>query len=243
MVIGINEIGINQGGLAGIRLIPAALPPQNLIDMGQALNPTAGQGWSVSNPLAGLPPVPPTGGVYASAYPTYPANPMPSPFTQFVQQRFTGTVDENYDVTQNSGVTAADIDKILETKGALAGQGETFIRLGQKYGIDPAFLVGIAINESGHGKCSGHNNAMGIMDTSTGMMTIKRFARVEDSLEYGARNLRENYIDKGLTTIARIQKKYCPVGAANDPKGFNKHWLPKVTEWTGRVISGNSSTA
>lgn len=31
--------------------------------------------------------------------------------------------------------------------------------------------------------------------------------------------------------IVSLGKRYCPVGADNDPNDLNKHWIPKVTEF------------
>ena len=43
-----------------------------------------------------------------------------------------------------------------------------------------------------------------------------------------------NYAKKGLKTqkngfLAFLANRYCPVGAKNDPKGLNKHWLSNVS--------------
>ncbi len=34
--------------------------------------------------------------------------------------------------------------------------------------------------------------------------------------------------DCGLTFIECLSKRYCPIGAKNDPKGLNKYWLRNV---------------
>ena len=41
--------------------------------------------------------------------------------------------------------------------------------------------------------------------------------------------LQNGYFNKGFNTIEEIGSKYCPVGAANDPKGINKNWVPSIT--------------
>ena len=41
------------------------------------------------------------------------------------------------------------------------------------------------------------------------------------------RRLRGTWNGKG-DLIAHIGKTYCPVGAANDPRGLNKNWVPNV---------------
>src|SRR5690606_6004226 len=54
------------------------------------------------------------------------------------------------------------------------------------------------------------------------------FPSWEENIATVARGLRTGYIDDGLDTIDEIQKRYCPVGAANDPTGLNANWLRNV---------------
>ena len=58
-----------------------------------------------------------------------------------------------------------------------------------------------------------------------------KFDTKEEGLEYFIRNLKKGYFDKGRNTIEDIGRKYCPVGAKNDPNNINKHWIPQVTEY------------
>ena len=115
-------------------------------------------------------------------------------------------------------------------KGALAGKGSAIVEAAKKYGIDPKLLGAIVANESGWGTSSASknkNNLSGTMDSSG--MNLKQFDSVEDCLDYTAKNLKNNYIDEGRTTISSIGAKYCPVGAANDPTGMNSGWVPTVS--------------
>ena len=48
--------------------------------------------------------------------------------------------------------------------------------------------------------------------------------------------LKNNYFGKGLNTIEKIGAKYCPVGASNDPKGVNQHWIPKVNQYYNNYL-------
>ena len=48
---------------------------------------------------------------------------------------------------------------------------------------------------------------------------------LDEGIEKFLINLKNNYFDIGLTTLEKIQPKYCPIGAKNDPTGLNKHWL------------------
>jgi len=35
--------------------------------------------------------------------------------------------------------------------------------------------------------------------------------------------------------LESLARRYCPVGADNDPTGLNKHWLKNVTAWTRKI--------
>ncbi|WP_256992667.1 glucosaminidase domain-containing protein [Paenibacillus sp. XY044] len=114
--------------------------------------------------------------------------------------------------------------------GALKGQGNAFVSAGQKYGIDPALLAAIAIHETGNGSSSAakNKNNVGGMMGKNGLMT---FSSLQDGIDKMASNLKRNYIDKGLTTIEQIQKKYAPVGASNDPNNLNSNWINGVSKY------------
>jgi TP901 family phage tail tape measure protein len=132
--------------------------------------------------------------------------------------------------------------------GKLAGSGSLMEKYGNMYGISPALLAAIAMHETGNGTSSAvrnKNNAFGIM----GSNGLKSFTSLEESIKYAASLLKKNYIDKGLTTVEAIQKKYAPVGVANDPTGLNKNWVNGVNKFislvsgaTKSVTSNNSSS-
>lgn len=73
------------------------------------------------------------------------------------------------------------------------------------------------------------NNFGGIMWKNA--TEIKPFDNYESGLDYFVKHLRNNYLNKGLTTIEKIGAIYCPVGAANDPNGLNKYWVGGVTNF------------
>ena len=56
-------------------------------------------------------------------------------------------------------------------------------------------------------------------------MGKNRSKRVVTTTFFILNNLKYNYFDIGLDTLEKIQPKYCPIGAANDPTGLNKYWL------------------
>lgn len=114
--------------------------------------------------------------------------------------------------------------------GGLAPYRDAFIAAGNKYGIDPNFLMAIAMHETGKGTSSAFrnkNNAMGV----SGSGGPRSFGSVEESIDYMAGQLKKNYFDKGLTTIRRIGAKYAPEKAENDPKNLNRYWTGGVSRY------------
>ncbi|WP_445670071.1 glucosaminidase domain-containing protein [Paenibacillus sp. FSL R10-2771] len=114
--------------------------------------------------------------------------------------------------------------------GSLKNTGDIFASVGAKYGIDPALLAAIAVHETGNGTSNAvkNKNNVGGMMGKNGLMT---FSSVQEGIEKMASNLKRNYIDKGLTTIEQIQKKYAPNGAANDPTNLNSYWTSGVKKY------------
>lgn len=130
--------------------------------------------------------------------------------------------------TSSSTVTGAQLDAWMAKKNPgspLIGLGGVFVREGEANGIDPRALVSIARAESSLGSDPGaraRNNAFGWGPHQT-------FASWEDNIATVARGLKAGYIDEGKVTLAQIQAKYCPVGAANDPTNLNSNWLRNTT--------------
>lgn len=125
-------------------------------------------------------------------------------------------------------VTGAQLDAYMAKKNPgspLIGMGDTFVREGEANGIDPRALVSIARAESSLGSDPGaraRNNAFGWGPNQT-------FASWQDNIATVAKGLKNGYLDEGKVTLAQIQAKYCPVGAANDPTGLNSNWLRNTT--------------
>lgn len=72
------------------------------------------------------------------------------------------------------------------------------------------------------------NNDFGLM-VSGG--TLRSFPSREAAIRYLANLLRGPlYLGDGRKTVRMIGARYCPVEAANDPHGKNRHWVPCVSE-------------
>jgi hypothetical protein len=124
--------------------------------------------------------------------------------------------------------------------GALQNAGDYFVEAGKKYQINPAFLAAVSMHETGNGTSNAarfKNNVAGMM----GKNGLKSYDSVEKSIFDMARNLRENYLDEGKTTISTIGAKYAPVGAANDPTGLNNHWVKGVQSYFDKITKTDFS--
>lgn len=136
--------------------------------------------------------------------------------------------------TSASSVTGAQLDAWMAQKNPgspLIGLGDVFVREGRANGIDPRALVSIARAESSLGSDAGaraRHNAFGWGPART-------FATWEDNIATVARGLRSGYLDQGLTTLAQIQRRYAPVGTANDPANLNSNWLRNTTLLYGEL--------
>lgn len=70
------------------------------------------------------------------------------------------------------------------------------------------------------------NNVGGMMCNSG----LIEYSSLDEGITAFLTNLKDNYFNIGLDTIEKIQPKYCPIGAKNDPNGLNKYWLSGVTK-------------
>ena len=74
------------------------------------------------------------------------------------------------------------------------------------------------------------NNVGGMMyyDTTTNSSYLMSFDTIDAGVEAFVSNLKRNYFNLGLDTIEKIQPKYAPVNAQNDPYGLNEFWVSGV---------------
>lgn len=129
-------------------------------------------------------------------------------------------IQKTFDVRTKSSLSHEDIEKHLE--GMLKGTAATFKRVEQEYGVNAAFLVAIAIFESGNGKSArvrNRNNCFGLKG--------KKFKDIHECIEYTARLISSPngcYFGRKRYTIERIGRTYAPLKDG----GNNKKWVPSV---------------
>ena len=89
--------------------------------------------------------------------------------------------------------------------------------------------VSISAWETGRWTSSAYHskNNVGGMMCNSGWIT---YNSLDEGIEAFLINLKNNYFYIGLDTFDKIQKKYCPIGAKNDPTGLNKNWLNGVNK-------------
>lgn len=111
------------------------------------------------------------------------------------------------DVTKTLYKGSSEFLDMFLGDGKLKGQGKTFLKAQEKYGVNAIFLIAIAQLESATGKSdlARKNNNFG------GMRSGKRwlkFKTPEEGIDKLAENLKRRYIDDGLVTIDKIHKRY-----------------------------------
>lgn len=140
-------------------------------------------------------------------------------------------------------ITSSDLEVVFS--GYLGSQnlGTHILKYAKQYNIDPALMAAIASHESG-GSGSDYkakppfNNITGIKCASvasqnkfgfscrqgTGSIVWSSFPSLEKNMEYLA-YLMKSYMDGGLTEVATIQQKYCPISDAGC-----ETWQPSINK-------------
>lgn len=98
-----------------------------------------------------------------------------------------------------------------------------------EYGIDWKVAVAISKWETGAWTSSLYNNKNNVGGLYCNGSFLK-YNTLDEGVDAFVSNLKRNYFDMGLDTLEKIQPKYCPIGAANDPNSLNKNWLGGVTK-------------
>lgn len=150
---------------------------------------------------------------------------------------------------------ASRIDKVAPVKKADDGSTSynlpaplkayegTFLEAAKLNNLDPAFLMAVAMHETGGGTSSAFKvkrNAMGVSNSSGPIS----FEKVEDSIFRQAKTLANpNGPYKGARTIAEIGAVYAPSNADNDPKDLNKFWPNGVAKFYKELRGSGSATS
>lgn len=133
-------------------------------------------------------------------------------------------------VAANDPQMAAKLDAWMaqHTPGSpLIGMGSEFVAAAQRHGLDPRFLVAVAAQESGLGTAGSGKD----IHNAFGWGPAIPFASWQENIETVAAGLAKGYLGEGRDTIAAIQGKWAPVGAANDPGGLNSNWTTGVSKF------------
>ncbi len=104
--------------------------------------------------------------------------------------------------------------------------GQLFVDIADKEGIDFRLLPAIAMQESNLCKRipPGSYNCLGFGVHSQGTLGFESY---EANFERAARELKQNYINQGLTTPSEIMTKYTP--------GSNGSWANSVNQWMAEM--------
>lgn len=123
----------------------------------------------------------------------------------------------------------AELIALKEEKTIIKEVEDYFRVASEVYGVEYELLLAIAIHETGWFKSYAYthlHNVGGIMNSKGDK--LRTFESEAMGIMEFARLLKFNYLDKGLTTLEKIQPKYAPIGAKNDPKDLNRKWLPST---------------
>jgi len=124
---------------------------------------------------------------------------------------------------------ATQLDAWMRARDAdapLVGMGSVFVAEGRKNNVDPRLLVAIAASESALGTAGSGKD----IHNAFGWGPAKPFASWQENIATVAAGLKKGYLGEGLDTIAGIGAKWAPVGASNDPRALNGHWIPTVSK-------------
>ncbi len=91
----------------------------------------------------------------------------------------------------------------------LAQQSSAFVKIADKYNLDYRLLPAISMQESLGGKKVIGNSHNPFGYGIYGNLVVK-FSSWEEAIERVGRALKQDYLDKGLTTPAQIMAKYTP---------------------------------
>ncbi len=128
---------------------------------------------------------------------------------------------------------ASQLDAYLASQGSpLVGLGSVFVYQSTAVGLDPRLLVAISGAETSFGTYGPSQTIHNPFGMGPGIV----YPTWADSIASAARNLGGSlYKGSGLVTIAQIQRRWAPNGAANDPTNLNSHWFTNVSKYYGAL--------
>lgn len=169
-------------------------------------------------------------------------------FLFIIMMSLAGNSAENADAGScssgdSTNVTGLDFNQkafkeVIKKQGHVySDKAEKIIEESRKAGVNPLLFASIMANESGWGTSYAikvHNNPSGQMIGST----IIDYPTLDKGIEATGETLHELVVVQHLDTVEKLGEHYCPVGAANDPTGLNKNWVPGVKKIM-KVLNGD----
>ena len=110
---------------------------------------------------------------------------------------------------------------LRKRKSPLADHVPAIMRSANRWRIDPRLLVAISGGETSFGT-AGRGPAV---HNAWGIGPGRKFDSWEHGIDEAAKLLRQSYVGQGLTSIPKIQQKWAPLGAGNDPSNLNSNWI------------------
>lgn len=130
--------------------------------------------------------------------------------------------------SMGSGFDEALFRMLITTKcNAFSMKADKILAEAKKAGVSPVIFAAIMIHESSWGTSRAimeHNNPSGQM-TSSGLI---HYNSLDEGIEATGKTLHNLIIERKLQTVEALGSVYCPIGAANDPLGLNKNWVPAI---------------
>ena len=155
-------------------------------------------------------------------------------------------VEEQAEQEETEVIEVEDVEKVDNTLNS-CDMDYTSCKIKETamlYGIDWKLSIAIARHECGYkdekyisNAYKQKNNVGGMMyyDATTKTSKLMKFETIDAGIEAYISNLKRNYFDLGLDTIAEIQPKYAPINAANDPYGLNNVWQIGVKAYLSQL--------
>lgn len=136
------------------------------------------------------------------------------------------------------------IDTYLTGKGSpIAGNGSVFFSSGVLYNVDPRLVVGISGAESSFGTAWAACPASGFNAWSwfyNGNCASSPFSSFAEGIQTVTKFMRKSYLNKGYTTIAAIESKYCAAGCAGWVSNVTSSYTAQGGDTSDLTFSGNS---